>query len=143
VIGWSLLCAGLFFYLLGVSISRDCRDPRKGLRLSLEEEQRGADEYLHGIRDPTQLLIEKSLHEHFSRGSRRLVVPQSGRFSSISSGVVVHATTMSANMTMATATGSATTQKGLTEKRLLSQKLHQPDTWKNRKVKQTTLVRPR
>lgn len=50
-IGWSLMWSTSFFYFVGISISRDWKDPRKGLRVDATEEERGADWYLHGVLD--------------------------------------------------------------------------------------------
>jgi Amt family ammonium transporter len=49
IIGWSVLCTVPFFYLIGVAVSRDPRNPRAGLRVTDEEELIGADAFLHGI----------------------------------------------------------------------------------------------
>lgn len=50
-IGWSLMWSIVFFYIVGISLSRNYRDPRKGLRVDPEEEERGADWVLHGVID--------------------------------------------------------------------------------------------
>lgn len=50
-IGWSLMWSVVFFYIVGISLSRNYRDPRKGLRVDPEEEERGADWVLHGVID--------------------------------------------------------------------------------------------
>ena len=49
--GWALMWSTSFFYLVGISLSRDWRDPRKGLRVDHDEEVRGADWHLHGVID--------------------------------------------------------------------------------------------
>jgi len=54
VIVWSLVCVWPFFYVLGALVGREWRNPRGGLRVSEEEEEKGADEFLHNIRDPTR-----------------------------------------------------------------------------------------
>jgi len=53
IMSWSAVCSGIIFYVIGITISKDWRDPRSGLRVSLEEELKGADYFLHGI-DPTE-----------------------------------------------------------------------------------------
>lgn len=50
-VGWALIWSTCFFYIVGVSLSRDWTDPRKGLRVDAAEEERGADYYLHGVVD--------------------------------------------------------------------------------------------
>eukprot|EP00565_Helicotheca_tamesis_P005195 CAMPEP_0185727228 /NCGR_PEP_ID=MMETSP1171-20130828/2968_1 /TAXON_ID=374046 /ORGANISM="Helicotheca tamensis, Strain CCMP826" /LENGTH=591 /DNA_ID=CAMNT_0028395743 /DNA_START=43 /DNA_END=1818 /DNA_ORIENTATION=+ len=47
--GWSLVTAIPFFYICGIGCSRDWRNPRKGLRMTVEEEMQGADKFLHGL----------------------------------------------------------------------------------------------
>lgn len=49
IIGWSLLFSGTFFYLTGILLSCDLWNPRKGLRVSIQEEEKGADAWLHGL----------------------------------------------------------------------------------------------
>ncbi|KAL7537793.1 hypothetical protein ACHAXR_008084 [Thalassiosira sp. AJA248-18] len=50
-VGWALMWSTAFFYLVGIALSGDWKDPRKGLRVDLEEEIRGADWVLHGVMD--------------------------------------------------------------------------------------------
>jgi len=52
-IGWALMWSTFFFYTVGVCISRDLKNPRAGLRVHPEEEERGADWFLHGVPDRT------------------------------------------------------------------------------------------
>lgn len=51
IIAWGIVWATSFFYLVGICLSRDCKDPRKGLRVHPKEEDRGADWFLHGVAD--------------------------------------------------------------------------------------------
>jgi len=65
IIGWGCACSAPFFYMAGIILSRDERDPRKGLRMPLEEEIAGADKHFHGYVAPTRGVKR-------SEGSRRL-----------------------------------------------------------------------
>ena len=60
--GWAVMWSTCFFYLVGIALSRDWKNPRKGLRVDLVEEERGADWHLHGILDhaPSDIVIAKS-----------------------------------------------------------------------------------
>jgi len=49
MIGWSLATAIPFFYICGVVVSRDWKNPRKGLRMPVKEEIEGPDKFLHGL----------------------------------------------------------------------------------------------
>jgi len=53
-IGWSILFCALFFYLTGIIISKDWRNPREGLRVSIESEHLGGDECYHGLKKHDQ-----------------------------------------------------------------------------------------
>eukprot|EP00578_Thalassiosira_sp_NH16_P007398 CAMPEP_0181107416 /NCGR_PEP_ID=MMETSP1071-20121207/17074_1 /TAXON_ID=35127 /ORGANISM="Thalassiosira sp., Strain NH16" /LENGTH=531 /DNA_ID=CAMNT_0023190929 /DNA_START=464 /DNA_END=2059 /DNA_ORIENTATION=+ len=57
-VGWSLMFSTSFFYIVGVCLSRDWKNPRKGLRVDLKEEERGADWYLHGVIDQEAYLAD-------------------------------------------------------------------------------------
>mmetsp|Transcript_29060 Transcript_29060/g.53108 ORF Transcript_29060/g.53108 Transcript_29060/m.53108 type:complete len:672 (-) Transcript_29060:466-2481(-) len=46
---WAIMWSTIFFYIVGIILSRDWRDPRKGLRVTREEEEQGADLYFHGV----------------------------------------------------------------------------------------------
>jgi len=50
-IAWAIMWSTSFFYIVGIILSRDWRDPRKGLRIEPKEEAEGADLYLHGVID--------------------------------------------------------------------------------------------
>ncbi|CAK8992034.1 unnamed protein product [Durusdinium trenchii] len=43
ILAWSALAVTPFFYLTGIAFSRDCRDPRRGLRFDPEDEVAGID----------------------------------------------------------------------------------------------------
>ena len=49
ITGWCIICSGPFFYLTGIAISKNWRNPRSGLRLTEDEERKGEDIVLHGI----------------------------------------------------------------------------------------------
>uniref|UniRef100_A0A7R9ZE92 Ammonium transporter AmtB-like domain-containing protein n=1 Tax=Pseudictyota dubia TaxID=2749911 RepID=A0A7R9ZE92_9STRA len=66
VSAWALMFSSLFFYLTGVAISRDWKNPRAGLRVSPEEEERGADLAFHGV-DP--LGEEDDEYSHSTNGT--------------------------------------------------------------------------
>src|SRR5210317_736779 len=53
--------ASSFFYIAGVCISRDWKNPRKGLRVVALEEERGADWFLHGVVDMQAVAEEMEL----------------------------------------------------------------------------------
>ena len=55
--GWAVMWSTCFFYLVGIALSRDWKNPRKGLRVDLVEEERGADWHLHGVLDKAPLDI--------------------------------------------------------------------------------------
>jgi len=59
-VGWALMWSTWFFYFVGVIFSHDWRDPRKGLRADPEEEDQGADIYLHGIIDRQEVFTANS-----------------------------------------------------------------------------------
>jgi len=46
---WAIMWSTSFFYIVGIILSRDWKDPRKGLRIESKEEAEGADFYLHGV----------------------------------------------------------------------------------------------
>ncbi|KAL7551497.1 hypothetical protein ACHAWF_014687 [Thalassiosira exigua] len=50
-VGWALMWSTFFFWSVGAVLARDIRNPRKGLRVPKEEEERGADWFLHGVPD--------------------------------------------------------------------------------------------
>lgn len=58
IMGWSLLVVLPFFYLLG-AVFGHWRDPRRGLRVSAEDEMRGLDEIHHGCEPRSGLLGAK------------------------------------------------------------------------------------
>lgn len=47
IMGWSAVCVPTFFYVMGIAVSRDWRNPRAGLRVATKEEITGTDKYLH------------------------------------------------------------------------------------------------
>lgn len=49
IVAWSLVCAGSFFYIVGVIKSKNWRDPRRGLRVGVQVEMLGEDRILHGV----------------------------------------------------------------------------------------------
>ena len=49
IVAWSLVCAGSFFYTVGVIKSKNWRDPRRGLRVGVQVEMMGEDRVLHGV----------------------------------------------------------------------------------------------
>jgi len=63
---WSAACSAVIFYLIGVAVSRDWKDPRSGLRVSLEEELKGADAILHGVEE----FVWSANSEHFDLSRR-------------------------------------------------------------------------
>jgi len=73
IIGWSCICTSIFFYLIGVMYSRNLRDPRSGLRVSLEEELKGADYCLHGIREIWHDEDEDDIDESDEESGKRKV----------------------------------------------------------------------
>ena len=58
ITAWSILWATSFFYVTGVFLSGDYKNPRKGLRVCAEEEERGADWFMHGVVDMEALMTE-------------------------------------------------------------------------------------
>lgn len=57
---WAAFTSGIFFYVAGVLLSGDWRDPRSGLRVPLLEEIAGADWFVHGIEGfDTKMNIQK------------------------------------------------------------------------------------
>ena len=55
IMGWAASWSSIFFYVVGCSFSKSLKDPRTGLRVIAEEEERGADWYLHGVVDQEAL----------------------------------------------------------------------------------------
>ena len=80
VMGWSICCATPFFYLMGIMLSGNWRDPRSGLRIGDEEEAMGADRSLHGCCDESARTLETLLERsgYYNRGSRQLLQQSSG-----------------------------------------------------------------
>ena len=62
VTAWAAVCAAVMFHAMGASISQNVRNPRIGLRVPLEEEMCGADEYLHNV-STRKLFQANSLRE--------------------------------------------------------------------------------
>uniref|UniRef100_A0A7R9VS26 Ammonium transporter AmtB-like domain-containing protein n=1 Tax=Pseudictyota dubia TaxID=2749911 RepID=A0A7R9VS26_9STRA len=46
---WACMFSFSFFYLTGIAISKNWKNPRAGLRVSRQEEKLGADFFLHGV----------------------------------------------------------------------------------------------
>jgi ammonium transporter len=67
IIGWSLTCMLPFFYLAGVALSREWRDPRKGLRVLPEEEIFGPDHGLHDVMSEERATEIRMESQHFLR----------------------------------------------------------------------------
>lgn len=86
IIGWSICCSTPFFYLVGVMLSGNWRDPRSGLRIGNEEELLGADKSLHGCCDESVRTFETLLERsgYFNRGSRQLLQQSNGNLLSSS-----------------------------------------------------------
>ena len=61
IIAWGIMWATFFFYTVGVILSKDWKNPRKGLRVEEEEEERGADWFLHGVVDMQALAEDVSV----------------------------------------------------------------------------------
>ncbi|KAL7548582.1 hypothetical protein ACHAWF_011858 [Thalassiosira exigua] len=60
IVAWSLVTTIPFFYITGVCLSKDCKGPRSGLRISMYRELQGEDRCLHGIDDPLDPSIRLS-----------------------------------------------------------------------------------
>jgi hypothetical protein len=70
ITGWSIATASPFFYLIGVINSRKLSDPRKGLRHSEEDEQKGTDYCLHQVQDLSESIVDK-VRKSFTTSFRR------------------------------------------------------------------------
>jgi len=69
---WAIMWSTGFFYFVGIILSRDWRDPRKGLRVTREEEMEGADSYLHGVIDFNADCDHSTSNDHDSTSSDNL-----------------------------------------------------------------------
>jgi len=57
---WAIMWSTCFFYIVGIILSRNWRDPRKGLRVTCEEEEQGADLYFHGVINRNEVYTDSS-----------------------------------------------------------------------------------
>lgn len=56
--GWALMWSASFFYIIGVCLSKDWKNPRSGLRNDPANEERGEDWHLHGVIDQEAYLAD-------------------------------------------------------------------------------------
>ena len=79
IMGWGIAFSVSFFYVVGVLLSGDTKDPRKGLRVPLIEEMRGADWYLHGVEDWQQDLKTSTRLDENDNNNVRFSSSERGR----------------------------------------------------------------